>query len=45
MLENINVAEIMETYIIPTGINVLMAIVIYIIGKIVVGILVGVFGK
>lgn len=45
MLENINVQELIDTYLIPTGINVLMALVIYIIGKIVVGVLVNLFGK
>jgi len=34
-----------ETYIIPWAINIVMAIAIYIIGKIIVGVLVNVFGK
>jgi small conductance mechanosensitive channel len=38
-------SEMMETYIIPWGINIVMAIAIYIIGKFIVGILVNVFGK
>jgi small conductance mechanosensitive channel len=38
-------SEMMDTYIIPWGINIVMAIVIYIIGKIIVGMLVNVFGK
>ena len=38
-------SQMMDTYIIPWGINIVMALVIYIIGKIIVGILVGVFGK
>lgn len=38
-------SEMMDTYIIPWGINIVMAIVIYIIGKMVVGILINVFGK
>lgn len=45
MLENINVSELMETYIIPWGINIFFAIIIYIVGKIVVGILINLFGK
>ncbi|MBU3004111.1 mechanosensitive ion channel family protein [Paraglaciecola arctica] len=38
-------SEMMETYVIPWGINIVMAIVIYIVGKIIVGMLVNVFGK
>ncbi|MEP4888590.1 MAG: mechanosensitive ion channel domain-containing protein [Aliiglaciecola sp.] len=45
MLEDINVAELVETYVIPWGLNILFAIIIYIIGKMVVGILINVFGK
>jgi small conductance mechanosensitive channel len=37
--------KMMDTYIIPWGINIVMAIVIYIIGKFIVGILINVFGK
>jgi small conductance mechanosensitive channel len=39
------IPKMMETYIIPWGINIVMAIVIYIIGKFIVGILINVFGK
>ena len=39
------IPQMMDTYIIPWGINIVMAIVIYIIGKFVVGVLVNVFGK
>ncbi len=45
MLENINVNEMVETYVIPWGLNILFAILIYIVGKIVVGILINIFGK
>jgi small conductance mechanosensitive channel len=38
-------SQIMDSYLIPWGINIVMAIVIYIMGKIVVGILINVFGK
>jgi small conductance mechanosensitive channel len=38
-------SKMMEIYIIPWGINIVMAIVIYIIGKMVVGILISFFGK
>ncbi|GAC39709.1 mechanosensitive ion channel family protein [Paraglaciecola psychrophila] len=38
-------SQLMDTYVIPWGINIVMAIVIYIIGKFIVGILVNVFGK
>ena len=36
---------LINTYVIPWGINIVMAIVIYIVGKIVVNILISVFGK
>jgi small conductance mechanosensitive channel len=39
------IPKMMDTYIIPWGINIVMAIVIYIIGKFIVGILINVFGK
>jgi small conductance mechanosensitive channel len=39
------VSQMMDTYIIPWGINIVMAIVIYIVGKIVVGTLINIFGK
>ena len=45
MLENINMAEMVDTYVIPWGINIVMAILIYIVGKIIVGLLVSLFGK
>jgi small conductance mechanosensitive channel len=38
-------SQVMDTYIIPWGIDIVMAIAIYIIGKFTVGILVNVFGK
>lgn len=45
MLEDIDVSNLVETYVIPYGLNIIFAILIYIIGKIVVGALIGVFGK
>ena len=39
MLENINIQEMLDTYVIPWGINIVMALAIFIIGKMVVGIL------
>lgn len=39
MLENINLQEILDTYVIPWGINIVMALVIFIIGKMLVGII------
>jgi small conductance mechanosensitive channel len=39
------IPKMMDTYIIPWGINIVMAIVIYIVGKFIVGILINVFGK
>lgn len=36
MLENINIQEMIDTYVIPWGINIVMAVVIFIIGKMVV---------
>jgi small conductance mechanosensitive channel len=38
-------SQLMDTYVIPWGINIVMAIAIYIIGKIVVGVLLNVLGK
>lgn len=38
-------SQLIDTYVIPWGINIVMAIAIYIIGKFIVGILVNVFGK
>ena len=45
MLEDINVSELINTYVIPWGINILLALLIYIIGKMIVGVLVNIFGK
>ena len=45
MLENINVSELLETYVIPWAINIFFAIVIYIVGKIVVNLVVKLLGK
>jgi small conductance mechanosensitive channel len=44
-LEADKMSEMMDKYIIPTGINIVMAIVIYLIGKFVVGIVVNLLGK
>jgi small conductance mechanosensitive channel len=38
-------SQMMDTYVIPWGINIVMAILIYIVGKIVVGIIINLFGK
>lgn len=38
-------SQLIDAYIIPWAINIVMAIAIYVIGKIIVGILVNVFGK
>ena len=45
MLEDINVAELIETHVIPWGINIVFALLIYFIGKFIVGILINLFGK
>lgn len=45
MLDNLNVSELFETYVIPLGINIFFALVIFIVGKIVVGIIVNIFGR
>ena len=45
MFESVNVAELMETYLIPWGINIVMALLIFIIGRMVVGVLVNLFGR
>ncbi len=45
MFENINMEEMTNDYIIPWAINIGMALIIYIVGRIVVGILVSVLGK
>lgn len=39
------IENLVNTYVIPWGVNILMAILIYIVGKIVVGILMSLFGK
>ncbi|GAA0341912.1 small-conductance mechanosensitive channel MscS [Bowmanella denitrificans] len=39
------VAEMVDTYVIPWGINIALALLIFIIGRIVVGVLIGLFGK
>ena len=39
------ISQFIDNYIIPWGINLIMAIALYIIGKFIVGILVNVFGK
>lgn len=44
-LEADKMSEMLDTYIIPWGINIVMAIVIYIVGKFVVGIVVNLLGK
>jgi small conductance mechanosensitive channel len=38
-------SEMIDTYVIPWGINIVMAIIIYIIGKFVVGIVINLLGK
>lgn len=45
VVANFNVQNFVDTYALPWGINIVLAIIIYIIGKMVVGILVNVFGK
>ncbi len=45
MLENIDIAKLTDTYVIPWAINIALAIAIFIVGKIVVNILVNVFRK
>lgn len=39
------VSEMIDVYVIPWGINIVMAVLIYIVGKIIVNILLNVFGK
>ncbi|MCF2948308.1 mechanosensitive ion channel [Paraglaciecola aquimarina] len=39
------VTQLVDTYAIPWGINILMAVVIYFVGKIIVGVVVNLFGK
>lgn len=38
-------SQLTDTYVIPWGINILMAVIIYIVGKIVVGLVVNMLGK
>lgn len=45
MLEGINIENIIDTYVLPWGINITMAIVIFIVGKFVVGIIAKLIGK
>lgn len=45
MFETENLNELVQTYVIPWGINIIFAILIYLVGKVVVGMLVSVFGK
>lgn len=45
MIENINIQEMLDVYVIPWGINIVMALAIFIIGRIVVGILTSVAKK
>ncbi|MFT6899831.1 MAG: small conductance mechanosensitive channel, partial [Paraglaciecola sp.] len=39
------VSEMIDVYVIPWGINIVMAVLIYIVGKIIVSVLLNVFGK
>ncbi|WP_340680038.1 mechanosensitive ion channel domain-containing protein [Paraglaciecola sp.] len=39
------ISQLVDTYVIPWSINIVMAIIIYIIGRIIVGIVVGLLGK
>ncbi|MFT2092364.1 mechanosensitive ion channel family protein [Paraglaciecola sp. 2405UD69-4] len=39
------ISQMVDTYVIPWGINIVFALLIYIIGKMIVGVLIGVFGK
>lgn len=45
MPENIDIQQIIETYVLPWGINIVMALAIFIIGKFIVGVLVKVAKK
>ena len=45
MLENIDISNLIDTYVLPWGINIVMALAIFIIGKMVVKILVNVSRK
>ena len=44
-LNNIDVQQIIETYVLPWGINIVMALAIFIIGKFIIGVLVNVAKK
>ncbi|WP_158967525.1 mechanosensitive ion channel family protein [Paraglaciecola sp. L3A3] len=39
------ISQLVDTYVIPWGINILMALIIYVIGKMIVGVIVNVLGK
>jgi small conductance mechanosensitive channel len=45
IVANFDVQHFIETYAVPWSINIVMAILIYLIGKIIVNVLIGVFGK
>lgn len=45
MFETERMAEMVDTYLIPWGINIALALLIFVIGRIVVAIVVGLFGK
>ncbi|MCV2883481.1 mechanosensitive ion channel [Aestuariibacter sp. AA17] len=45
MIEEINITELVETYIIPFGIDLLMALAIFVLGRIVASILVNILGR
>ncbi|GMR08256.1 MAG: small-conductance mechanosensitive channel MscS [Gammaproteobacteria bacterium] len=45
MLENLNAEQVMNDYLIPWGVNILMAIIIFIVGRIVVRIIVSITRK
>lgn len=38
-------SQMMDTYVVPWGINIVMAVAIYVVGKIIVGVLMNVLGK
>lgn len=42
---NVDVANLIEVYALPWGINIALAIIIYVVGKLIVNMLVSVFGK
>ena len=45
MFDQIDINQITETYVIPWGINIVMALAIFVVGRIVVGILCSLLGK